>query len=107
LNLLSHAESNFAEFFAMSKRSDVNIRMDELHSRAICDEIGDRLRQILPPEAGPLPPRLQYLLDRLADDELSPSIVPSLEDMGTNSLRPFLLVRPSISKTRLPLLSNL
>ena len=66
----------------MSKRSDVNMGMDQLHSRAICDEIGDRLRQILPPVAGPLPPRLQYLLDRLADDELSPSIVPSLEDMG-------------------------
>lgn len=66
----------------MSKRSDVNVRMDQLHSRAICDEIGDRLRRILPPEAGPLPPCLQYLLGRLADDELSPSIVPSLEDMG-------------------------
>lgn len=67
---------------AMSKRSNANIRMDQPHSRAICDEIGDRLRQILPPEAGPLPPRLQRLLDRLADDEVSPSIVPSLEDMG-------------------------
>lgn len=67
----------------MSKRSDVNIGMDQLHSRAICDEIGDRLRQILPLEVSPLPPRLRYLHDRLADadGELAPSIVPSLEDM--------------------------
>ena len=91
----------------MSKRSDVNIGMDQLHSRAICDEIGDRLRQILPPVAGPLPPRLQYLLDRLADDELSPSIIPSLEDMGNESPPLFLLGRPSMSEIRLPLLSNL
>jgi hypothetical protein len=67
----------------MSMRSDVNIPMDQLHFRAICDEIGERLRQILPPEAGPLPPRIQYLLDRLtdADGEFAPSIVPSLEDL--------------------------
>ena len=66
----------------MSKR-DLNIRIDQLHSRAICEEIGDRLRQILPLEVSPLPPRLRYLLDRLADadGELAPSIVPSLEDM--------------------------
>jgi hypothetical protein len=79
----------------MSKRSDVNTGMDELHSRAICDEIGDRLRQILPPEAGPLPPRLQYLLDRLADDELSPSIVPSLEDMGNELPAPLPVRAPA------------
>jgi hypothetical protein len=91
----------------MPTRSDVNIRIDQLHSRAICDEIGERLRQILAPAAGPLPPRLQYLLDRLADDALSPSIVPSLEDMGNEIPAPLPLVRSSMSKVRLRLLSNL
>jgi hypothetical protein len=98
LNPLSHAERNLAEFFAMSKRSDVNIGMDQLHSRAICDEIGDRLRQILPLEVSPLPPRLRYLLDRLADadGELAPSIVPSLEDMlvGIEVLAPLPVEAP-------------
>jgi hypothetical protein len=67
----------------MSKQSDINIQIDHLHSRAICDEIADRLRYILRQEAIPLPPRLRYLLDRLADadGELAPSIVPSFEDM--------------------------
>ena len=99
----------------MSKRSDANIRIDQLHSRAICEEIGDRLRQILRPEAGPFPPRLQYLLDRLfdSDAELSPSIVPSLEDMFVGNELPAPLPvgveAPliSVSKARSPRFSNL
>ena len=82
----------------MSKPTDANIRIDQLRSRAICDEIGDRLRQMLPLEASPLPPRLRYLLDRLADSdgELSPSIVPSLEDMfvGNELLAPLPVEAP-------------
>jgi len=82
----------------MSKPTDANLRIDQLHSRAICDEIGDRLRQILPLEVSPLPPRLRYLLDRLADSdgELSPSIVPSLEDMfvGNELLAPLPVEAP-------------
>jgi hypothetical protein len=66
----------------MSKRSGVDIRIDSIHSRAICDEIGDRLREILRRAAPELPARLQYLIERFAetDNDLSPSIVPSLED---------------------------
>jgi hypothetical protein len=60
------------------------MQMDAMHSREICAEIGDRLREILRREAtSELPPRLQYLIERLAeaDRETSPSFVPSLEDM--------------------------
>jgi hypothetical protein len=55
-----------------------------VHSREICAEIGDRLREILRRDAtSELPPRLQHLMERLAeaDRETSPSLVPSLEDM--------------------------
>jgi hypothetical protein len=89
--------------------------MDQLHSRAICDEIGERLRQILPPEAGPLPSRLQYLLDRLFDceAELSPSIAPSLEDTFVGNELPgsldleFEAPLISVSKARSTRFSNL
>jgi hypothetical protein len=59
------------------------LQIDSLHSRAICDEIGERLRRILLPETADLPVRLQILIDRLADQdrELAPSIVPDLDDM--------------------------
>ena len=58
-------------------------QIDGVHCRAICDEIGERLRMMLRPETAALPVRLQILLDRLADQErdLAPSIVPDLDDM--------------------------
>jgi hypothetical protein len=67
----------------MSKKNAADIRIDHIHSRAICDEIGDRLRVTLGREALELPPRLQMLVDRLAelDGSAAPSIAPSLEDM--------------------------
>jgi hypothetical protein len=59
-------------------------KLDSLHCRAICEEIGDRLRIMLDREATPLPPRLQVLMLRLAAQELaeSPSIAPSIADMA-------------------------
>jgi hypothetical protein len=64
-----------------------DIKIDSVHSRAICDEVGYRLRQSLqnsPPEH----PRHRALLDRLRQNELgqqgsggAPSIVPSLDDI--------------------------
>lgn len=58
-----------------------NIRIDEEHSRAICEEIGDRLRVAL---GGPLPasPVLDSLIARLIelDEHDSPSIVPDIDD---------------------------
>ena len=60
-------------------------KLDSSHCRAICDEIGDRLRIILDREISGLPPRLKMLLDRLAAAELepAPSIVPSMDDMAS------------------------
>ena len=59
------------------------LKIDATHSRAICDEIGERLRTMLRPETAELPARLQVLMDRLADQERqsAPSIVPELDDM--------------------------
>jgi hypothetical protein len=68
----------------MLAMTGVNMQMDAVHSREICAEIGDRLREILRRDAtSELPPRLQYLMERLAeaDRETSPSLAPSLEDM--------------------------
>jgi hypothetical protein len=62
------------------------VQIDSIHARAICDEIGERLRAILRRGASDdLPPRLRYLMEELAkaDDEASPSIVPSLEELQT------------------------
>jgi hypothetical protein len=60
--------------------ADKNLQIDSTHCRAICDEIGERLRVILDREMTALPPRLQVLMLRLAAQDLagSPSIVPSL-----------------------------
>jgi hypothetical protein len=67
----------------MSKKNAADIQIDHLHSRAICDEIGERLRQAIRQESVGLPPQLQLLVDRLAelDGAAAPSIVPSFEDM--------------------------
>jgi hypothetical protein len=51
------------------------------HCKAICDEIGDRLRFYLDRSSSDLPSRLLELLGRLEDQEkvASPSIVHDLE----------------------------
>ena len=57
--------------------------IDSSHCRAICEEIGARLRIVLDREATALPPRLRLLMERLAVQDLlsAPSIVPSIDDM--------------------------
>jgi hypothetical protein len=68
----------------MSARTGAIVQIDAVHLRAICDEIGDRLGEIMRRETSPaLPPRLNDLMQQLAsaDFELAPSIVPSLEDI--------------------------
>jgi hypothetical protein len=59
------------------------LRIDSGHCRAICDEIGDRLRILLDKEPGEIPQRLRLLIDRLAelDGVPAPSIVPAMDDM--------------------------
>ena len=58
------------------------IEIDSSLCRAICDEIGEHLRRILDREATALPPRLQLLLERLAEQDLveAPFIPPSIDD---------------------------
>ena len=57
-----------------------NLRLDHTHCRAICDEIGERLRETMGQESTNVMPYL--LIDRLdeLDNVSSPGIVPLIED---------------------------
>jgi hypothetical protein len=56
-----------------------NNQIDQIHSRAICSEIADRLRISLSQDLSPLPTFLKLRLDQLREsEEDSPSIVPSM-----------------------------
>jgi hypothetical protein len=59
-----------------------NILIDSMHCRAICDEIGDRLRLILDRDVTGLPVRLQLLLAQLAAQDLVtvPSTMPGIDE---------------------------
>jgi hypothetical protein len=70
----------------MAGRDDAGVALDSTHCRAICDEIGERLRYALGREVCEIPPFLGALIDRLAELERAPSIVPSIEDMETGVL---------------------
>jgi hypothetical protein len=67
----------------MLSQKALPLQIDSGHCRAICDEIGDRLRILLDKEAGEIPQRLRLLIDRIAalDREQAPSIVPAMDDM--------------------------
>ena len=67
----------------MPSRDVLQLQIDSAHCRAICDEIGDRLRIVLDREAGEVPPRLRLLIDRLAelDGQHAPSIVPAMDEL--------------------------
>ncbi|HEV7409094.1 MAG TPA: hypothetical protein VGO01_11470 [Bradyrhizobium sp.] len=67
----------------MSSQEALPLQIDSGHCRAICDEIGDRLRILLDKEPGEIPQYLRLLMDRLAelDGERAPSIVPAMDDM--------------------------
>jgi hypothetical protein len=57
------------------------LAFDYAHSRAICDEIGGRLRDVLNREASEIPSFLAQLIAQLAELERvpAPSIVPSTD----------------------------
>ena len=58
------------------------VSLNSRHCRAICDEIGERLRHVLKPDASELPLRLERLMARLQEqDRAAPPIVPSIEEM--------------------------
>jgi hypothetical protein len=67
----------------MSSQKALAVQIDSGHCRAICDEIGDRLRIVLDKETGEVPRQLRLLIDRLAelDIEQAPSIVPAMDEM--------------------------
>jgi hypothetical protein len=68
----------------MSSQKALPLQIDSGHCRAICDEIGDRLRFVLDKEAGEIPQRLRLLIERLAEldgPRQAPSIVPAMDDM--------------------------
>lgn len=52
------------------------------HARAICEEIGERLRYALRGDYTDLPPRLQELMDELARQDCeAPALVPTMAEM--------------------------
>jgi len=67
----------------MSASHDAMAALDSTHSRAVCDEIGERLRDVLGRDAAEIPSHLRRLVDRLAELEQvpAPSIVPDISDM--------------------------
>ena len=61
------------------------IRIDTKHCRAICDEVGERLRQHLDRNLTAPPQKILALLRELELSESeAPSIVPSFEDMDAS-----------------------
>jgi hypothetical protein len=67
----------------MLSQKPLPLQIDSGHCRAICDEIGDRLRILLDKEPGEIPQRLRLLIHRLAelDGVQAPTIVPAMDDM--------------------------
>jgi len=67
----------------MSSQKALQLQIDSEHCRAICDEIGERLRYHLRNDCAEIPPRLRLLIDRLAelDREQAPSLAPAMDDM--------------------------
>jgi hypothetical protein len=57
---------------------DHKVDLDHRTSQAVCDSIGERLRETLKPGSMPLPHYLQELVDRFKDVEDAPSIIPDL-----------------------------
>jgi hypothetical protein len=74
----------------MPKHHAAVVMLDHTHCRAICDEVGQRLAQILTRDVLEIPPRLLALLNKLAQLEReqparlddAPSIAPSLAEMS-------------------------
>lgn len=89
--------------WTMLKLSAADLLLDHTHSRAICDEIGERLRMILKPDVSELPPRLLALVEKLAQLEIdndvpymrAPPTAPSLEGMNFDESRAALSRKPA------------
>ncbi len=64
---------------ANSASSNDTAQMDHSTSLAVCNGIGERLRDIMRPGAGHLPPRLQQLMHQLQRIDDATSIVPDMD----------------------------
>lgn len=60
--------------------SDTNSCISEVHARAICHEVGERLRVLLDRTETPTPPKLLALLLRLQLSELNSASSVSAEE---------------------------
>jgi len=60
---------------AANPSRDGNVEIDHRTSLAVCDGIGERLRDLMTPTT-PLPHRLEELMNRLREIEDAPSIAP-------------------------------
>jgi hypothetical protein len=65
-----------------------NLHLDHTHCRAICDEIGERLREIMGQESANIPLSLRRFIGQLDELEYvpSPGIVPLIEDMQDSTI---------------------
>ncbi len=66
----------------MPNRIDArDVHLDHIHSEAVCQGIGERLRDALNRESSDMPQRLRALIARLPelDGERAPSLVPEME----------------------------
>jgi hypothetical protein len=72
--------------------AESKVRIDSSNCRAICDEIGERLRIVLDREASALPPNLQVLMLRLAAQDLAglSPIAPAMDGMAQVRTAPVL-----------------
>ena len=76
----------------MPKTTAADLAMDHVHCRAICDEIGERLRCQYNREVSDIPPNLLRLLGKLHELDgisivLAPSIVPSDDPIPLGEVR--------------------
>jgi hypothetical protein len=85
----------------MSNQKNIVLTLDSTHCKAICDEIGERFGAAFRRDTSPIPPRLMELIDRLAELDESPSIVPSLDDILLPlENEPLTVAKRSIDQTR-------
>jgi hypothetical protein len=72
----------------MAGQDTGGLAFDSKHSRAICDEIGERLRIVLSREVPEIPASLFRLVEQLAEFERvsAPSIVPSTDYINSGTL---------------------
>jgi hypothetical protein len=75
------------------------LAFDDTHSRAICDEIGERLRDVLGRDVPEMPAYLCRLVERFAelDRVPAPSIVPCIDDMTGGSSDTVRYLEPALA----------